>query len=58
MTQTDPHALARAHLTQLERVRGGMNSCLVEFTDGYKVVTSRNYIRRRSELPPAEAGGL
>lgn len=27
-------------------VRGKMNSCLVEFEDGYKVVTSRNYIRR------------
>lgn len=29
-------------------VRGKMNSCLIEFEDGYKVVTSRNYIRRRS----------
>lgn len=27
-------------------VRGGMNSALVEFTDGYKVVTSRNYVRK------------
>lgn len=27
-------------------VRGGMNSALVEFEDGYKVVTSRNYIRK------------
>lgn len=27
-------------------VRGGMNSCLVEFEDGYRVVTSRNYLRR------------
>lgn len=26
--------------------RGGMNSCLVEFADGYKVVTSRNYVRK------------
>lgn len=26
--------------------RGKMNSCLVEFEDGYKVITSRNYIRR------------
>lgn len=25
-------------------VRGKMNSCLVEFEDGYKVVTSRNYV--------------
>ena len=28
-------------------VRAKMNSCLVEFQDGYKVVTSRNYIRKR-----------
>ena len=27
-------------------VRGAMNSCLVEFEDGYQVVTSRNYIRK------------
>jgi hypothetical protein len=27
-------------------VRGSMNSCLVEFEDGYKVVTSRNYLRK------------
>ncbi len=27
-------------------VRGKMNSCLVEFQDGFKVVTSRNYLRR------------
>lgn len=27
-------------------VRGGMNSCLVEFEDGYQVITSRNYMRR------------
>ena len=27
-------------------VRGRMNSCLVEFGDGYQVVTSRNYIRK------------
>lgn len=26
--------------------RGRMNSCLVEFEDGYRVVTSRNYVRR------------
>ena len=26
--------------------RGKMNNCLVEFEDGYKVITSRNYIRR------------
>jgi hypothetical protein len=27
-------------------VRGRMNSCLVEFEDGYRVVTSRYYVRR------------
>lgn len=27
--------------------RGKMNNCLVEFPDGYKVITSRNYIRKR-----------
>lgn len=27
-------------------VRGRMNSCLVEFLDGYRVVTSRNYVRK------------
>ncbi len=26
--------------------RGRMNSCLVMFDDGYKTVTSRNYIRK------------
>ena len=26
-----------------------MNSALVEFPDGYRVVTSRNYVRRASE---------
>lgn len=28
--------------------RGRMNSCLVEFEDGYRVVTSRWYVRRAS----------
>lgn len=28
-------------------VRGTMNSCLVQFEDGYKMVTSRNAIMRR-----------
>lgn len=23
-----------------------MNSCLIEFQDGYQVVTSRNYVRK------------
>ncbi len=27
-------------------VRGRMNSALVEFADGFRVVTSRNYLRR------------
>ena len=27
--------------------RGKLNSGLIEFEDGYKVVTSRNYIRKR-----------
>lgn len=33
---------------QLCRVlcRGAMNSCAVEFEDGYQVVTSRWYVRR------------
>ena len=26
--------------------RGKMNSCLVEFSDGYQMVTSRNAIRK------------
>jgi hypothetical protein len=26
--------------------RGKKNNCLVQFADGYKVVTSRNYVRR------------
>ena len=31
-------------------VRGRMNSCLVEFEDGYKVVTSRNYVMKWETL--------
>lgn len=27
-------------------IRGGMNSCLVEFQDGFRAVTSRNYMRK------------
>lgn len=30
-------------------VRGAMNSVLVEFPDGHKVVTSRYYVRRNLE---------
>lgn len=26
--------------------RGKMNSCLVEFEDGYRTITSRNYVRK------------
>ena len=36
-------------------VRGAMNSALVEFADGYKVVTSRNYLRRPVTPPPPRA---
>lgn len=28
-------------------VRGRRNNCLVQFEDGYKVITSRNFVRRR-----------
>ena len=31
-------------------VRGKMNNCLVEFMDGYKVITSRNYVRKVKAL--------
>lgn len=31
-------------------VRGRMNSCLVEFPDGTRVITSRNYMRKRMEV--------
>lgn len=27
-------------------IRGKMNNCLVQFEDGFKVITSRNYVRR------------
>ena len=27
--------------------RGKMNSCLIEFEDGYKAITSRNALRKR-----------
>ena len=37
-------------------IRSRMNSCLVEFEDGERYVTSRNYLRRchrlRSAAPP------
>jgi hypothetical protein len=28
-------------------VRGKMNNALVEFEDGFRMITSRNYLRRR-----------
>jgi hypothetical protein len=30
-------------------IRGTMNSCLVEFEDGYRMVTSRNAIMKRKD---------
>jgi hypothetical protein len=30
-------------------VRGALNSCLVEFADGQRFVTSRNALRKRKE---------
>jgi hypothetical protein len=32
--------------------RGSMNSCLVEFADGYRMVTSRNAIKKAAITPP------
>ena len=32
--------------------RGKMNSCLIEFQDGFKVVTSRNAIRKHKPQEP------
>ena len=29
--------------------RGTMNSCLIEFEDGFRAVTSRNAIRKRED---------
>ena len=33
--------------------RGTMNSCLVEFEDGYTMVTSRNALQRREHSNPS-----
>jgi hypothetical protein len=33
-------------------VRGRKNTALVEFEDGYRVTTSRNYVRRVDRLAP------
>jgi hypothetical protein len=30
--------------------RGKRNSCLVEFEDGYKVITSRNYVMKQETM--------
>ena len=30
--------------------RGRMNTCLVEFEDGFRVITSRNYVMRSETL--------
>jgi hypothetical protein len=38
--------------------RGKMNSCLVEFPDGYRMVTSRLAISLVSRSTPSEARGL
>ena len=35
--------------------RGAMNSCLLEFPDGYRVITSRSGLRRLSPGPLAPA---
>lgn len=37
-------------------VRGGMNSVLVAFPDGFEAVTSGNGLRRRTAFPPAQMG--
>ena len=50
MTQYLWRVKARLHeryLTPCKVIaRGKMNSCLVEFEDGYRVVTSRNYVMK------------
>lgn len=34
-------------------IRGKLNNCLVEFvSDGYRTVTSRNYIRKSTGIEP------
>jgi hypothetical protein len=35
--------------------RGSRNSCLIEFEDGFRAVTSRNGIRRTSPAPSHSA---
>ncbi|HET9913209.1 MAG TPA: hypothetical protein VFQ13_15040 [Anaerolineales bacterium] len=36
-------------------VRGKMNTCLVEFEDGYRVTTSRNYVMRQETWQKRQA---
>lgn len=38
--------------------RGGLNSVLVEFEDGYRVVTSRHYVRRLLHLESVAESAL
>jgi hypothetical protein len=38
--------------TCLVLARGKMNSCLVEFEDGYQMVTSRNALKRHEHSNP------
>lgn len=42
----------RQHMRCRVVCRGTMNSALVEFEDGYQVVTSRNGLRRADEEGP------
>lgn len=39
-------------------VRGGRNSALVAFPDGFQAVTSRNALRRRTVYPPTTGRGI
>ena len=43
--------LAERYLTRCKVLaRGKMNTCLVEFEDGYRVITSRNYLIKLETL--------
>lgn len=43
--------LPERHMTSCKILaRGKLNSCLVEFDDGYRTVTSRNYLMKRETL--------
>lgn len=41
------HRMDRKGQTCAVLARGAMNSCLVQFEDGFTAITSRNAIRRR-----------